>query len=196
MSAIYLLPLGNADRALVEGLRSPVQETFQVPVEIRNTSIDLAPFYDASRVQYNSTQILQFLQRNLREVDSAQSSPSFPSSKLLAILSQDLFIPILTYVFGEAELDGSVAVVSYYRFMNERYGLPQDNRLLAARLRKEALHELGHAYGLVHCGEQRCVMHTSTYVEDIDLKGDHFCTECAQAIPHRKRHTSVKTHNK
>jgi archaemetzincin len=196
LSAIYLLPLGNADRTLVEGLRSPVQEAFQVPVEIRNTSIDPAPFYDASRVQYNSTQILQFLQRNLREVGSAQSSPNSPSSKLLAILPQDLFIPILTYVFGEAELDGSVAVVSYYRFMNERYGLPQDNRLLAARLRKEALHELGHAYGLVHCVEQQCVMHTSTYVEDIDLKSDAFCPECAQAILHRKRHTSVKTHKK
>ena len=192
MSAIYLLPLGNADRTLVEGLCSPVRETFHASVEIMDVHIDLAPFYDESRVQFNSTQILQYLRRN-HCIGGLTEARSTPSPKLLAILPQDLFIPILTYVFGEAELDGSVAVISYYRLMSERYGLPQDRNLLAARLRKEAVHELGHVYGLIHCAAQQCVMHTSTYVEDIDLKGDRFCVECEGALTHRH---SSKSHGR
>jgi archaemetzincin len=167
-----------------------VRETFHASVEIVNATIDLASFYDESRVQYNSTQILEYLQRN-NSTNGLTEAHGALSPKLLAILPQDLFIPILTYVFGEAELDGPVAVVSYYRLMNERYGLPQDRNLLAARLRKEAVHELGHAYGLIHCPNQQCVMHTSTYVEDIDLKGSKFCVECDSAI---KRHETARIH--
>ena len=63
MSAIHLLPLGKADPTLVEGLCSPVRETFHASVEIVNATVDLAPFYDESRVQYNSTRILEYLRR-------------------------------------------------------------------------------------------------------------------------------------
>jgi len=176
---IYLLPLGTADRSLAEGLRSPLQKTFQVPVEIRESRLDIVPFYDESRAQFDSTQILQFLQRT-ELVGEKGGSP--PPSTLLAVLSNDLFIPILTYVFGEAELNGSVAVVSYHRLQNELYGLPKNRGLLEERLQKEAVHELGHVYGLVHCPDHQCVMHTSTYVEDIDLKTNRFCKECARLL--------------
>ena len=189
MRTIYLLPLGNADRSLVESLSSPLQEAFQLPVEVREIRLDLAPFYDDSRGQFNSTQVLQFLQRTelVKEKGGKQAS-----STLLAILPVDLFIPILTYVFGEAELSGSVAVVSYHRLQNEMYGLPKNRVLLEERLQKKAVHELGHVYGLVHCTDLLCVMHTSTYVEDIDLKTDKFCKECARNLDRGTDHVAVK----
>jgi archaemetzincin len=40
------------------------------------------------------------------------------------------------------------------------------------------VHELGHAFGLVHCRDQRCVMRASTYVEEVDLKDAGFCDAC------------------
>jgi archaemetzincin len=103
-------------------------------------------------------------------------------AKVLAVASLDLFIPILTYVFGEAELGGRVSLVSYHRLAPERYGLPRNRPLLLDRTWKEAVHELGHAFGLIHCPIQQCVMHSSSYVEDIDLKGGHFCTSCRQGL--------------
>jgi len=170
VNPIHLLPLGNADRNLVERLSAPLSQAFLVPVEVETANIDIRRFYDGVREQYNSTAVLQYLR------DQASNS------RLLAVFKDDLFIPILTYVFGEAELGGSVAVISYHRLQNERYGLPPNPSLLVERMCKEALHEMGHVYGLVHCSLQDCVMHASTYVEDIDLKGSLFCAPCRRLL--------------
>ena len=94
----------------------------------------------------------------------------------------DLFIPVLTYVFGEAQLDGRAAVVSTYRLDNQIYGLPPDRDLLFQRLVKEAVHELGHTYNLVHCHRPPCVMLSSPYVEGIDQKSDWFCEDCLRSL--------------
>jgi len=182
VTAIELLPLGNADRQLVRALRSPLMETFQAQVAIREMDVDLEQFCDTERIQYNSTDILNHMQRVGPNGSHAQAGSPVPASRRLAVVSEDLFVPILTFVFGEAQLGGDVAVVSYHRLQNERYGLARNPDLLFDRLLKEAVHELGHAYGLVHCSTQECVMHTSTYVEDIDLKSSSFCTACSDAI--------------
>ena len=180
MTTIGILALGNADRTLVEGLIDPLKKTFGIPVEMRYTAVPVESFYDRTRSQYNSTAILQWLHRRYGGEAFEQSSAR--SHKTLAVIGYDLFIPILTFVFGEAELGGTSAVVSYNRLQNERYGLPPNKHLLLDRLRKEAVHELGHAFGLVHCHTHECVMHTSTYVEDIDLKSDRFCEECVEVL--------------
>jgi archaemetzincin len=185
VSTIYLLPLGNADRDIVGDLRRPLVEAFQATVEVQEFDVDLGMFYDEHRVQFNSTEIIHFLHQSASPI-SGRGAKGHSSSKLLAVLSEDLFIPILTYVFGEAELGGCVAVVSYHRLLNERYGLPPDTALFHERLRKEALHELGHAYGLLHCSLRECVMHASSYVEDIDSKGGFFCLLCQTEL-HRTR---------
>ena len=95
----------------------------------------------------------------------------------------DLYIPVLTFVFGEAQLADGGAVVSAHRLRQEFYGMPTDPELLHERLLKEALHELGHTYGLRHCPDYTCVMSSSNGVERIDLKGAEFCPTCAQFMP-------------
>jgi len=180
VTTIGILALGNADRTLVEGLIDPLKKAFGIAVEMRNATVPVESFYDHTRAQYNSTAILQWLHR--RYGDEVFEQSSVRSNKILAVIGYDLFIPILTFVFGEAELGGATAVVSYNRLQNERYGLPPNKKLLLERLRKEAVHELGHAFGLVHCQTHECVMHTSTYVEDIDLKSDRFCEDCVEVL--------------
>jgi archaemetzincin len=175
--SILLLPLGNADPEIVTGLHAPLAGTFRAEVAEVELDLDLEQFFDDQRVQYNSTEIIHHISTNHAPAFQSADDDN-PSLKILAVSSEDLFIPILTYVFGEAELGGRVSLVSYHRLQPQRYGLTPDNQLLASRLRKEAVHELGHSYGLVHCSRQGCVMHTSTYVEDIDLKGESFCAEC------------------
>lgn len=128
--------------------------------------------YDAVRNQYYSTKILKEM---LREVPG-------DAFKILGVTDKDLCIPILTYVFGEAQLGGTAAVVSLARLRQEHYGAPPDRPLLLERLRKESLHELGHTFGLIHCSSRDCVMYLSNTVVDVDRKGRNFCRSCGMAV--------------
>lgn len=142
------------------------------PVRRLDLAFDLQPYYAPERRQHHATLLLATLLRHL---------PA-PEAKIVGVTSEDLFIPVLTFVFGQSQLDGPAAVVSTHRLHNEFYGLPADEGLLRERTVKEVLHELGHAYGLVHCRDQLCVMRASTYVEEVDLKDAGFCETCAAVI--------------
>ena len=98
--------------------------------------------------------------------------------RLLGITQLDLYIPILTFVFGEAQLGGNAAVVSYHRLEQQFYGLPPDRDLLANRLLVESVHELGHTLRLTHCQDYQCAMAPSHAVEWIDIKDSGFCEDC------------------
>jgi archaemetzincin len=98
---------------------------------------------------------------------------------VLAVTDQDLFIPILTFVFGEAQLGGRVAVVSTARLGEP--GLP-DPRVALERLAKESVHELGHCFGLVHCDSPGCVMARSPGARDVDRKRGDFCSKCRDRV--------------
>jgi len=129
--------------------------------------------FNPLRRQYHSTEILKkLLQR-----------PSSEAWKVLGVTEMDLYIPVLTFVFGEAQLSNGGAVVSAHRLRQEFYGMPTDPELLHERLLKESLHELGHTYGLRHCPDYTCVMSSSNGVERIDLKNADFCPNCAQLMP-------------
>jgi len=98
--------------------------------------------------------------------------------RLLAITDVDLYIPILKYVFGEAQMGGPCAIVSVFRLRQEFYGLPEDESLVHDRLLKESLHELGHTLDLRHCEDYRCAMASSHSVEWIDLRETSWCDSC------------------
>ena len=104
--------------------------------------------------------------------------------KILGVTDRDLFIPILTYVFGEAQLGGTAAVVSTARLVEdvELFG----RQLLVERLAKEAVHEVGHAFGLVHCGTVECVMARSPAVREVDEKSSALCAECRARLGQSK----------
>lgn len=175
MSAIYIVSVNAPEDVDLQALAEVVGHSFQLETKLAPINIDPEIAYDTSRSQYNSTEILAELLKNL---------PS-GASKVLGVTDVDLFIPVLTFVFGEAQLDGPAALVSTHRLRNQFYGLPRDGTLLQDRLDKEAIHEVGHTFGLVHCPDQTCVLNSSTYVENIDLKGKAFCMSCSETLAER-----------
>ncbi len=172
MSYIYVVPIELEDHSCLEKLESFLSETFHLKTRRRECKIRLKETFDSNRNQYNSSLILQQL----------IMKPPQDAEKILAILDVDLFIPILTFLFGEAQLKGIGAVVSTHRLHNRFYGLPEDPEVTNERLLKEAVHELGHTFGLIHCLQPKCVMNSSTYVENIDLKPAEFCPLCQKSI--------------
>lgn len=172
-TTLDLVPFYCGDRSdLLPPLAARLERTFGAPVRQRPPGFDPECTYDPERGQYDSRALLTQLLRHAPEGDG----------RLLGVTAVDLFIPVLTFVFGEAQLDGRAAVVSCHRLDNTLYGLPADPRLLFERLVKESVHELGHTHALLHCPDDRCVMASSTYVEQIDLKGAEFCDRCWERL--------------
>ena len=177
MKRIQVMPLGPVPPDLLAELCSGLSRELLVQCEILPADGDPAFAFNLTRQQYHSTEILASLIR--------KATPA--SRHLLGITPVDLYIPILTFVFGEAQLQGNCALVSTHRLRQEFYGLPPDSQLFRERLLKEAIHELGHTLSLSHCENYECVMSPSHGVEWIDLKGPHFCDECRADIDNRGR---------
>jgi len=156
----------------LEKVALAARSEYLVTVAIRETHLDLSEFYDPARRQYNGNELLKV-------VDSLAPPES---SKTLGLFTVDLFIPILTYIFGQAYLGGKSGIASVYRLSGERYGIADEGDSLTERFCKEVNHELGHMAGLVHCHTPTCVMRSSTYVEDIDQKSRNLCLKCRSEL--------------
>ena len=170
---ILIVPIYPVDLELVLSIVPSLKETFKCDVLLNNTNhINLSLAYDSSRAQFNSTKIISILSEKFKNFNG----------KVLGVISVDLFIPVLTYVFGEAQLGGKISVVSTFRLNEIAYGLPENRKLTEERLSKEAIHELGHNFGLLHCENYLCVMHPSTSVEEVDLKTARFCDACLEKL--------------
>jgi archaemetzincin len=172
MPYIYILPIETSTTSWIEPLSAGIRNAFSMQIKIIHRKIDLKKTFDPVREQYNSSQIL------LQIINK----PPADAVKILVVVEIDLFIPILTFVFGEAQLSGIGAVVSLHRLDNKFYGLPENSELLSRRIVKESIHELGHTFGLLHCMRPGCVMNSSTYAEDVDQKSTELCMHCRQEL--------------
>ena len=173
MKQLCLLPIGNCSGQLLQELGAAMGKVFRVRFLVLPQALDPEAAFHAERQQYHSSEILA----------SMQAFNTNDSWRVLGVTGVDLYIPILTFVFGEAQIGGSCAVVSSYRLRQEFYGLPADADLLRARLLKEAVHEIGHTLELTHCQDYRCAMAASHAVEWIDIKDAWLCPQCqARAV--------------
>ena len=172
MKPVHLLPVGNLDSGLLHELGPAIAETFHAPCEVLPLRLDPEFAFHPERQQYHSSEILQEMFKRL----------SGESWRVLGLTSVDLYIPILTFVFGEAQMGGPCALVSLHRLRQDFYGLPPDPEVLSERLLKESIHEIGHTLNLVHCEDYDCVMSPSHAVEWIDLKQSRLCENCRAKV--------------
>jgi archaemetzincin len=151
------------EESVIEHARAHVAHAFGVPATLVRRHERPAGTLDARRKQHLSASILHWL---------ADARPP-GAAKVLGVTDVDLFIPVLTFVFGEAKLDGDVAVVSTARLVTDG-----DRQYLASRLAKECIHELGHTFGLIHCADARCAMARSASLAHVDVKRAALCGDC------------------
>jgi archaemetzincin len=169
MRPVGVVPFGAVDGMVLKAVAANILGYLHVDTEI------IAPMeypeyaYDCHRLQYDAGIILK-----------AFESVSFEGlAKVIGILDADLFVPILTYVFGEARQGGRCALVSLPRLRKNPDGTEALLPLFLERAAKVALHELGHLFNLIHCEDERCLMHFSGGVRDLDKAPPYFCRYCS-----------------
>jgi len=170
---VGVVPIGNVNRVVLKIVAANLQGIFRLPVDILDNRKLPEKSFDEKRNQYNAVTILSHMEKHWRQ----------PHNRLLGILSVDLFVPVLTHVFGEARLGGKVATISVLRLQKGKSGGNVRVELFYERLAKVAVHELAHTFGLVHCRNKKndCVMKASYGLSDLDTYPLYFCDYC-QAI--------------
>jgi archaemetzincin len=158
--------MGNVDPELLAGVRIQVERVFRRPARLEFPARRPDEAFDERRKQHSSHRILLWLAANRPR----------GAARLVGLTDADLFIPVLTFVFGEAQLKGPVAVVSTARLAG--VGLPGEAARLPIRIRTEVVHELGHTFGLLHCRKPRCAMARSASLRDVDAKQPDLCETC------------------
>jgi archaemetzincin len=164
---IVLVPIGDVDRDVIEKLKNDLSTVFNMQVSIGKGMPEPEYAFNGKRNQYLSTAILRTIMKQKEYTHY---------KRILGIFDHDLCIPELNFVFGEA--NRKAAVISLTRLRQEFYGLPENRKLFYKRMLTEAVHELGHTYGLNHCKSPFCVMFFSNSLMDTDRKGSEFCPGC------------------
>ena len=169
---IYIIPIGDVEKDTLLRLSWALREQFEAAFEIGESLPILEGAYRAERGQYFATPILEELKQNIPE----------DAEKVLGVLDVDIFVPTLNFIFGQADLDGKVALISLTRLREEFYGNSKNEKLFMERAVKESVHELGHTFGLRHCRNAKCVMHFSNSLLDTDIKRVDFCEDCTRKL--------------
>ncbi|MDP4117542.1 MAG: hypothetical protein Q8903_15515 [Bacteroidota bacterium] len=169
MSSIYLAPVRFSNLSLLNIIKNNLIRIFN-KAEIKTIDLEIDPQFAKSveRNQYHSTKILAEAMKKTDPFDG----------KVILLADFDLFVPVFTFVYGEAQLNGKHSIVSISRLHEEIYTGITDEALLLQRSLKEILHEFGHNLGLLHCKDWNCVMHSSGRIEEVDIKGDFYCKTC------------------
>lgn len=169
---IELVGIGNVDEDFLIKLSDKLKLKFNAEIKLREAITLPEEAYNSFRKQYYSTKILYYLLNRLSSVKV---------DKILGVTNVDLYVPRLNFVFGEALCPGKAAIISLFRINPKLYGEKDEEKLLE-RAVKEAVHELGHTFGLTHCKNMSCVMFFSNSLLDTDRKTENFCLNCKKKL--------------
>ena len=169
---IALVPVGQVDESILIVIGQGLSEAFGRAYVIAAALSHPDYAYDRRRGQYLADAVLAQLSRLDVEAE-----------RWLGVADVDLYTPGLNFVFGQARMDGPAAVIALPRLRQGFYGPPDDEALFYQRAVKEAVHELGHTYGLGHCRNPHCVMCFSNSLPDVDRKERDLCLSCRRKLP-------------
>ena len=167
--ALCLQPLGPALEAeAVTAVEQALGAVYALPVRRLPPEPLPGQAYHAPRRRYRAERLLEFL------------TPRLPPEgwRILGLTGVDISTTKDRYpdwgVLGLADLDGPAGVISMFRCRKGALGEAHAR----TRLAKVAVHEVGHALGLPHCGARGCLMEDAAgKVATLDREVD-LCPRC------------------
>ena len=176
---IYLQKVGNISQDILNKLKRNIEQTlskFDILLKINPVDIKLQNTeFNSRRVQYKAAKILKNLNKMSQDIDTFRA---------LGVIDEDIYTKNFNYIFGSASMNSGVALISLTRlrerFYTDRGSVHrpvESEEVLDERILKEAIHELGHTFGLPHC-KNNCFMQFSNSLVDTDNKPKEFCESC------------------
>ncbi len=167
--SVAVVPIGDVSEIAIKTIAAHIQGYLGLATDILPPLEHPSYALNHRRLQYNAAVIIKTLAlRKFCDHD-----------KVIGILNVDLFLPIFEHVFGEAVQDGKYALTSLYRLGRNPDGSTSSRPLVLERAAKVALHETGHLFNATHCMDERCLMHFSGKVIDLDKAPLSFCRYCS-----------------
>lgn len=170
---ILLVPIGPVPIYLISWLQDNLGGFLDRRVETGRAVPLPKDGYDSSRQQYKGEAVIKILQ-SCRQPGQAE--------RIVGLIDQDCYSGELNFILGQAVSGGRETFVALPRLRPSCSGMEEDKALFRQRVLKEIIHELGHSWGLPHCGRPQCVMYFSNSVADTDEKNPEFCSECSEKL--------------
>lgn len=169
---IMLLPVGRIEVSQFESIKEPLESCFGRTVEVGMRLPVPKYAYNPNRGQYHSAAIMKRI----------ESTRSLDWDAAIGISQEDLFVPEVPFIFGEADRSTRTALLSLARLRPESGSMDGREDLLQRRLVSEAIHQVGLLRGLAHCPNNRCVMFYAASVLEIDKRGAALCANCKKRL--------------
>ena len=167
--SIGLVPIGEIPNITCKSIAAHILGYYNLDVDILLPLEEPAYAFDTRRLQYNAGFI----------ITAIEDEQCDDYDKIVCVLDVDLFVPIMSYVFGEARQGGRCALVSTYRLKKNVDGSSSPLSLQLERAGKVAIHELGHLFDLHHCMDEQCIMHFSGGLQALDEAYLNHCRYCS-----------------
>jgi len=175
-SVVYLQKIGEVDSSILIRLKKNLHwlvKKYGIKVEILpDPFLTLEDEYIEIERQYDGESILERLEKTLTVPQRC---------KILGIIDGDIKGIRKIHLFGLTNLKNSCALISINRLRGSFYRKYEEKALFELRILKEAVHELGHAFGLKHC-KNDCVMNYSKSLEEVDKRQKEFCVICEREL--------------
>ena len=171
MKSVQLIAIGAAPSALLKELEPVLQSQLALSATLGKSALGNPTYaFNKDRNQYHSNAIMRRLVPLL---------PS-PQEGILALSDVDLFVPDSAFIFGEADRESRVALLSVSRL--KAPGGALEGEPLRRRVQVEGLHLAGHLVGLSYCEDARCAMFLATTVQEVDRKQVGLCHVCRNEL--------------
>ena len=180
---IHLLKIGDIDQEILIELEKNLTKVFKnygMRVEILPEIIALEDIdFNFKRRQYDASRILDNINKFILNKHYF---------RILGIMDKDIYTKNHNFIFGTTRLLSKCALISIIRLRESFYielGLThrknKNKTDFDINVLKEAIHELGHTFGLEHCVNY-CVMQFSNCLADTDNKPTKFCSSCLEKL--------------
>ncbi|MDF2454840.1 MAG: putative archaelysin family metalloprotease precursor [Cytophagaceae bacterium] len=180
---IGIQPYEGMKRNLSDTIADALRQTYQAEVEVmKSIPLPGKAFVNTKTPRYRADSLIRFLATDKADsFDYILGLTTYDISFTKKNADGSIKKPASRYadwgIFGLGDMPGSSCVVSSYRLQHP------DQKVFINRLKKVAIHELGHNLGLPHCNTKGCVMQDAVErIQTIDQANASLCSTCKKSI--------------